>query len=751
MRRDAKAPAYGSMEGGVLLAAQGSGRGAPVGSATRRATRRLALAVLGALGAVLFAAATAPAAAPTPDPVNPTFTCSVATPCGSFTSMGNGRLAVNEATGDVYVLDTAHDAIEHFSAAGAYVSQILGSSIPTTGSFEFGGDDDIAIDNSGGANQGRIYVNSENASTNGHPSVFAFDASGTFLWKVGGFGDNCGIAVDPSGNPWGADFSNGLRKLSTVDGSAVGSPMLATGDSCHFSFDATGNIFLNHWNGGIEKYSSAGTSLGQIDNQPNVDVATDSAYGTVYSARASSVTLHSNTGTIFSGTPFDSGTSGGGVTVNGVNGKVYVSDTGNHQIQIFDRVPEHLFTNTPAGTGTGTMTCNGGSCDPAYEVGATVTLTAAADPGSEFAGWNVTGDPSTTCTGTTSPCTVTMNADVTATPTFNVIPQYTLTVVKNGTGSGAVVSGSAITCGTTCSALFNQGDMPVLTASVIAANHSTFTGWSVSGQPGACPGTGTCQVTMNSDLTVTATFAHDKPVVVTGSASGVTQTGASVAGTVNPSGATVTDCHIDYGTSASYGSQVPCSPASPGSGTSAVNVTGALSGLTAATTYHYRVVAANVGGGTNGSDATFTTLTPLDPCVLNPASCQKPPPTCATDVSLCPAPVLKLLATTAVVTTSGKAPVKLGCTGDSRTKCTGRVKLTITIKTGKGKHAKKKTVVIGSASYSISGGGSQTLSVKLSSTAKKLLAKQHRLTAVLTAPKLSHKLVLKQPKKKKKK
>jgi hypothetical protein len=44
-----------------------------------------------------------------------------------------------------------------------------------------------------------------------------------------------------------------------------------------------------------------------------------------------------------------------------------------------------------------------------------------------------------------------------------------------------------------------------LTAS--PAPGSTFTGWSGSG----CSGAGTCRVTMNSDTTVTATFAHAAP------------------------------------------------------------------------------------------------------------------------------------------------------------------------------------------------------------------------------------------------
>jgi hypothetical protein len=99
----------------------------------------------------------------------------------------------------------------------------------------------------------------------------------------------------------------------------------------------------------------------------------------------------------------------------------------------------------------------------------------------------------------------------------------------------------------------------------------------------------------------------EPPAVVTGAASSVTQTTASVAGTVNPNGRQVTDCHVDYGTTVAYGLKAPCSPAAPGSGTSAVAVSAALTGLTAGAEYHYRVVATSAVRASYGADATFKT------------------------------------------------------------------------------------------------------------------------------------------------
>jgi hypothetical protein len=106
--------------------------------------------------------------------------------------------------------------------------------------------------------------------------------------------------------------------------------------------------------------------------------------------------------------------------------------------------------------------------------------------------------------------------------------------------------------------------------------------------------------------------AQGAPAVVTGSASGVTGTAATLNGTVNPEGAATT-YQFQYGTSTSYGSVAPASPASAGSGSSAVSESASLSGLSASTTYDYRLVAANAAGTTNGSNQTFTTSAASSP------------------------------------------------------------------------------------------------------------------------------------------
>ena len=111
----------------------------------------------------------------------------------------------------------------------------------------------------------------------------------------------------------------------------------------------------------------------------------------------------------------------------------------------------------------------------------------------------------------------------------------------------------------------------------------------------------------------TLTTLPTTPTVETTEASSLTQTTATLNATVNPNEGEVSDCHFEYGTSESYGSSVPCSSL-PGSGSIPVAVSAPATGLSANTTYHFRILATNAGGTTTGSDHSFTTL-PSPPTV----------------------------------------------------------------------------------------------------------------------------------------
>ena len=96
----------------------------------------------------------------------------IAGPPGGFASLEDSAVAVDNTSGEVYVIDTLGRQFTEQPQASVYV-------FSSTGSFEGrlkfsiidGGPSGIAVDNSGGENQGRVYVTSGNSAAAG---IFAY-------------------------------------------------------------------------------------------------------------------------------------------------------------------------------------------------------------------------------------------------------------------------------------------------------------------------------------------------------------------------------------------------------------------------------------------------------------------------------------------------------------------------------------------------------------------------------------------------
>ncbi len=97
------------------------------------------------------------------------------------------------------------------------------------------------------------------------------------------------------------------------------------------------------------------------------------------------------------------------------------------------------------------------------------------------------------------------------------------------------------------------------------------------------------------------------PDVTTGAASEASAVGATLTGAVNPDGVLVSGCRFEYGPTTSYGQSAACMEV-VGSGSGEVQVHAVVAGLTPATTYHFRLVASNANGTSYGSDETVPTL-----------------------------------------------------------------------------------------------------------------------------------------------
>ncbi len=144
-----------------------------------------------------------------------------------------------------------------------------------------------------------------------------------------------------------------------------------------------------------------------------------------------------------------------------------------------------------------------------------------------------------------------MSQAQTVTATFELIPQYALTVVGSGTGNGGVTSvPSGINCTITagaetgdCSEPYNEDTQVTLSAQTDAG--STFEGWNGAG----CSGTGTCQVTMSQAQTVTAAFElirYDLTVMGNGTGNGAVTSNPTGINCTITAGAESGDCSETY-------------------------------------------------------------------------------------------------------------------------------------------------------------------------------------------------------------
>jgi plastocyanin len=120
------------------------------------------------------------------------------------------------------------------------------------------------------------------------------------------------------------------------------------------------------------------------------------------------------------------------------------------------------------------------------------------------------------------------------------------------------------------------------------------------------------------DRTFTTLTATGLPVVATNPATLIASFSATLNGSLNPHGLTTT-VSFQYGTTTAYGSTTPMQTQT---GDTYRNIAANISGLSANTVYHFRIVATNSAGTRFGGDRTFTTLSVTGPPVAttNPAT-----------------------------------------------------------------------------------------------------------------------------------
>jgi hypothetical protein len=316
---------------------------------------------------------------------------------------------------------------------------------------------------------------------------------------------------------------------------------------------------------------------------------------------------------------------------------------------------------------------------------------------------------------------------------------------------------------------------PTWASAVIDPGQAGLTGVS-------CLSAGFCVAADHSGDTLAATLPA--PAVTTGSGIAWSQTVAQLGASVNPNDAMLSDCHFDYGATTAYGARVPCAVVPAATGGSQI-AAARISGLSAATTYHFRIAASSGVASADGADAVFTTPAPLTAspslsgtaAVGNTLTCKPnvtttPPETlgyawlrdsapiagataagylvasadqthhlsCQVTVSgdggsasatsgfeAIPSQTIaeSFVGTASSEATSISAPVT--CSPLAAGSCTIKLRLSANRIV---RHT-RQTVTVGSLTTKLPAGRRRTLSVSLNATGRRLLRKRHRLVATL--------------------
>ncbi len=482
--------------------------------------------------------------------------------------MRPGALAVNEETGDVYVIDRGNSRVEIFSPAGVYVGQFNGSASPT-GAFSWPGggkapEGAIAIDNSTNPldpSKGDVYVLDSDRE---HSVVDKFSAAGIYIGQVTGTSPTtlfdavqmpaAGLAVDPEGALWvqvgteqgvvdqfsdavANEYVSSIKPKFNDIGAGAGEALGLAG----FAFDSDENFYMGLLEFGgtltfpTEFSETGGQVIEKLDGEETTALAVDLSSNDIYVDHGTSVAAYSPSG--YSIERFGSAQmeASAGIAVDSATGTLYTSNAGGQQIDVFT-----AFVVPDATTGSA----------------------------SSFA------ETSVTVSGVVDPDGLSVTSCVFEYGTSTEYGQSVPCSPSPGSGSEPVTVTAQL-----------KG-LERLTKYHFRLNVSNANG-SNAGQD--------------------RTFTTPEPVALSEeSVSEVSSTSALFSVQVNPGGADTT-YQFEYGPSEAYGESVPVPAGDLGSGTSSEPVSVAAQDLMADTTYHVRVVASNLLGTMYGPDQTFTT------------------------------------------------------------------------------------------------------------------------------------------------
>ena len=556
---------------------------------------------------------------------------------------GDGQLnnpqdvAVDNSSGDIYVADTGNHRVVKLDSSGHFVSawgwgvsdgnaaaQICTSGcqagIAGSGAGQFTTPTFIEVDNSAGPSAGDVYV-----ADTADNVVQKFDPEGSLItsWETNG----------------AKTYSGGVAGIG-VDGNGV--LIVQPGSGNGIALDSNGNVIAGTLaidTSNNDRYYSDGTQIQQFTTAsgcnpsnpyipcPSVDTF---AVGNLHSAA--------------------------GLTVDPSSGILYVANAGDNDIAVFAPLPlPTVTTATVENPGSTSVTVTGhvhphvggngvdrqfvSGTDTTYDLGSVpcspgTPLSGPTDVSAELSGLTpfITYHYRLVAIGANDFGLPSYSSDRTFTPGPSLTPTIDATSFSDVTSTTVTLGAQINPNLAPTTYIFQYGTDTSYGSQTIAGDSIGSDGVdhavsnAVSGlQPATTYHFRVVAVNLNGvvDGPDRTFVTPSSPSVAGATASGVTSTTATLNVIIRP-GYQPTTYHFEYGLTDHYGSSTTES-ASVGSDNAVYPVSASISNLAPLTLYHFRGVATNAIGTTDGPDPTFATLSGAPVVTLPPATltCKK--------------------------------------------------------------------------------------------------------------------------------
>ncbi len=632
--------------------------------------RRLTLTVLGVLaGGLVFSSA--PALATTVHVFSSSFGSATSTPPDPAPLSAPSGVAVNDSTGDVYVVDKGNNRVERFSSTGSYLGYFNGSgTFEVEGAVETGkpapprpleSPEGVAVDNDlSSPSVGDVYV------VDTHNNVIdKFSGTGEYLGQLtetptGMFSGLIGVTVDPSGDVWVYN-KNAEEKGEAFEFNDLGVYLFGfptkLGASPGIAVDSEDNLYLVRGSPYIAMFNKVGTKLIEAVNscECTTGVAIDQATNELLvDQQGSSIAEYDPFGgplaEEFGSAQLTSG-GGSGIAVNPANDTVYVAESVGNVVDSFAGIvlPD-VTTGSPATTATASSLTLTGTVNPLgteeasyyFEYGETTAYGsyAPAPPGTPVSG----SEPiqaSATVTGLSNvPNLSSYQYRLDATNKSGLIDYgqdqavtYAVTPAVDDQPATVTDVGraSAVFQGTVnpenSDTFYHFAYVPAGEYQPGASNPYAGGGATADVNAGEGPVDGTVGPVQAGDLlpgttyhyalvasnTAGSSIGEDHTFTTTPGARPVATTGGASA--ISQNAATLSGTVSTNGRPTSYGFEIGTEAGNYGPATGLGSLGGALTEtvkvtlgeLQPGTTYHYRVAATNSDGASYGAEETFTT------------------------------------------------------------------------------------------------------------------------------------------------